>query len=102
MTMTNEQAEAVVVTQAPQQLEIDERGDITVYVVWSIKPGRPLIVAICTSEEIAKRYRPFAEQHHQGVFYVEPVLLDHAFGRRDLQSAIYATAIRKDETNANG
>ncbi len=71
-----------------------ENDDIKVYVVWSLKPGQPTIVAVCTSETICERYRPYVEQHHRGTYHVEPILLDHAFGRRDVQSAIYAAATR--------
>jgi len=81
------------------RLTYDGNGDITLEVVWSLKVGQPTIIAICSSDEIAERYRPYAEQRVGGTFYVEHVLLDHAFGRRDVQSAIYkAAAIRARRT----
>lgn len=76
------------------RLTYDDRGDIVLHVVWSLKPGRPQIVAICSSAEIAERYKPYAEQQHKGMFYVEQVWLDHAFGRKDMQSSIYAAAMK--------
>lgn len=76
------------------RLTYDDRGDIALHVVWALKPGQPQIVAICSSDDIAARYRPFVEAHHKGQYYVEKVYLDHAFGRRDVQSAVYAAALR--------
>ena len=76
------------------RLSYDQHGNIELNVAWSLKPGQPTIVAICSTGEAAERYRSFAEQHHRGTFYVETVLLDHAFGRRDVQSAVYSAAIR--------
>lgn len=73
-----------------------EGRDILLQVVWSLKPGQPQIVAICSSSEVAERYRPYVEQHHKGQFYVEEAYLDHAFGRRDVQTAIYRAAIRSE------
>lgn len=76
------------------RLQYDDRGDINAFVAWALKPGQPTIVAVCTSAEICERYRPVAEVHHRATFYVEPIMLDHAFGRRDVQSAIYAAAMK--------
>jgi len=76
------------------RLTYDDRGDIELNVVWSLKPGQPQIVAICSSVEIAERYKPHVEQNHGGMFYVERVWLDHAFGRRDMQTTIYKAATK--------
>ena len=76
------------------RLTYDDRGDIEVFCVWSLKPGQPQIVAICTSEIICEHYKSYVERHHRGRFYVERVWLDHAFGRRDVQSAIYHASAR--------
>jgi len=73
------------------RLETDERGDIYVRLVWALRPNRPQIVAVCSSDEIAERYRPAVERNHPGaVFHVERVPLDHHFGAKDIQSMIYA------------
>lgn len=79
------------------RLTYNDRGDIAVDVVWSLKPGQPTIVAICTDAAISERYRPFVVEHHKGHFHVEKVLLDHAFGRRDVQSAVYKAAERTEK-----
>lgn len=69
-------------------------NDIVLFVVWSLKPGQPQIIVICSSEEKTENYRLHVEQYHQGMFYVEKVLLDHAFGRRDIQTMMYRAANR--------
>lgn len=86
--------------QRDPRLQYDDRGDITAFVVWALKPGQPTIVAVCTSEGLCERYRSVAEVHHRATFYVEPITLDHAFGRRDVQSAIYAAATKGDRHEA--
>lgn len=79
-----------------------ERGDIELHVVWSLKPGQPQIVAVCSSPEIAERYRSYVDSHHRGQFYVELVYLDHAFGRRDIQSTIYRAALQTKGVDERG
>lgn len=75
--------------QGPR-LEVDGRGDAYVRLVWALRPGKPQIVAVCSSDETAERYRPAVERQHPGaVFHVERVPLDHHFGARDIQSALY-------------
>ncbi|ODO44191.1 hypothetical protein A5M97_13275 [Streptococcus pneumoniae] len=79
------------------ELTVDARGDIRVQLVWAIQVGRPQIVAVCSSVEIAERYRPFVAEHHRGaMFGVEEVLIDHLFGANDLQSVVYRAALKAE------
>jgi len=92
-------AEAVKseIARREEGLEFNDRGDLKLYVVWALKPAKPQIICICRSLEIAERYLPLASQIvHGSSGHVEPVLLDHLFGRRDIQSAIYQAASARE------
>lgn len=79
------------------QLESDDRASY-VYLAWLLKPGKPQIIAVCSSREIAKRYEPnseYPDYDPEARFHVERFPLDHHFGSRDIQSAIYRAALRR-------
>lgn len=80
------------------RLTFTERGDLVLHMVWAIKPGQPQIVAVCTYAELAEKYKAAAGQIVPGATgYVEEIVADHAFGRADIQSAIYQAAIRSGQ-----
>lgn len=82
------------------RLIFTERGDLVLHLVWALKPGQPQIVAVCTHPELAEKYKAAAGQIVTGATgYVEEVIADHAFGRADIQSAIYRAANRKGPTH---
>lgn len=66
--------------------------EICLFMAWSLKPGKPQIVAVCSSEGAAERFRPRAAELG-GVFHVEKVLMDHPLGDLDLQSVMYREVI---------
>lgn len=75
------------------RLEINASGDVYVRLVWALKPGKPQIVAICTTDEEAEARRDYVQRFYPGaVFYIERSPLDHVFGERDMQSMIYRAA----------
>lgn len=66
-------------------------GAYFVWLVWALKPHEPQIVCICSSEAKAdSRVEHMARLYPGARMTKERVPLDHAFGGRDLQSAIYA------------
>lgn len=80
------------------RLTFTDRGDLVLHLVWALKPGQPQIVAVCTYSELAEKYRAAAGQIVPGATgYVEEMIADHAFGRADIQTAIYRAAHLKGQ-----
>lgn len=82
-----------------RRLTYTANDDIVVNLVWNITPDQPHIVAVCSDPSCAEGYRSFVEGLGGG-FYVEPVVMDHAFGRKDIQS-IARKASPKPRSRAN-
>lgn len=77
-------------------LTFDERGDLHLWLVWALKPGQPQIIAVCTDEATAERYKPIAPQILPGsTCWIEECVANHLFGNRDVQSSIYRAANRR-------
>lgn len=78
--------------------ELTESGDPCVWVVWAVSgkgEHEPILVAICSSEETADRYRPAVEQNFVGArFHAEQAPVDHLFGAVDMRSVAFRTAMR--------
>lgn len=82
-------------TARDDRLTFTERGDLVLHLAWALKPGQPQIIAVCTYAELAKKYADAAGQIVPGATgYVEETVADHAFGRDDIQSALYKHANR--------
>lgn len=77
------------------RLIYNNNGGIIVSLVWNLQPGIPRIIAVCTNEECAEGYRSFVEASG-GDFSIEPIVLDHVFGKNDLQTIAYMSAMRHD------
>lgn len=71
---------------------VQDSEEICLFMVWSLKPGKPQIVAVCSSEGATEQFRPQVLTMG-GVFHVEKVLMDQPFGDLDLQSVMYRDAI---------
>lgn len=76
-----------------QRLSYTNTDDIILYLVWNLQPGRPQIVAVCSSTASGEKYRSFVEERG-GCFHIEMVVMDHAFGRNDIQTITYGTPSR--------
>lgn len=73
-----------------QDLQFSDRGDLELKLVWALKPGQPKIIAVCTQNEAAERYKAVANIVVPGATgYIEDCVANHAFGRNDIQSAVY-------------
>ena len=66
------------------------------WIVWAMKPGEanPRVLAICTTEELAKSYETAcASPDHRTA--VEKAPLDHVFGAADTRSVAFRASLRK-------
>jgi hypothetical protein len=79
--------------------EVADNGEPRVWVVWAVSTDgshQPMLVAICSSEERAERYRPAIAPNFNGArFHTEPAPVDHLFGEADLGSVAFRTAMRE-------
>lgn len=79
--------------------ELTRNGEPCVWVVWAVSgtgSHQPILVAICSDEETAERYRPAVEQNFEGArFHAEEALVNHLFGAVDLRSVAFRTAMRE-------
>jgi hypothetical protein len=66
---------------------------VPIWLVWALRPRQPQIVAVCSSETLARDQSLSQRVLHPGArMQVEAAMLDHAFGASDVQSIIYGAA----------
>jgi hypothetical protein len=79
--------------------EIADNGEPCVWVVWAVSSDgshEPVLVAICSSEKRAERYRPAIAPNFNGArFHTEQANVDHLFGQVDLRSVAFRMAMRE-------
>ncbi len=89
-----------------RNFELSENGDPRVWVVWAVSgtgAHQPILVAICSTEEVADRYRPAVEQNFEGArFHAEEAPVDHLFGAVDVRSVAFRTAMREIRRRRGG
>ncbi len=95
MTMPNPTDVARIAARQPA-LEYDNRA-FWIWVVWALKPDAPTpiqLVAVCSSEEAAKRYEAATDLYPGARLVSERAPLDHLFGAADLRSVVHRSARR--------
>lgn len=86
--------------------EIADNGEPCVWVVWAVSSDgshQPILVAICSTEERAERYRPAIAPNFKGArFHAEQANVDHLFGEVDMRSVAFRTAMRETRRKQSG